>query len=66
MKSYHLLIIEAVGVGISCGAFLVGLSDMADNLAISNGTIVTAVLGLIIAVGACAAYIAKEPRVWTE
>lgn len=66
MKSYHLILIETVGVGICMGAFVSALADMSNGLAVSNGTIGTAIAGLIIAVGSFAAFWAKEPYAWKD
>lgn len=66
MKPYHLLLIETAGVGITLGAFVSGLADMTKDYVVSNGTIGTAVIGLVIAVGACAAFWAKEPDAWMD
>ena len=66
MKSYHLILIEAVGVGITLGAFVSGLADMSNDYVVSSGTIGTAVIGLVISVGSCAAFWAKEPDAWMD
>lgn len=66
MKPYHLILIETVGVGICMGAFVSGLADMSNDYVVSSGTIGAAVIGLVIAVGACAAFWAKEPDAWMD